>query len=246
VSEVGVRYDAARARWLPAGIATPDGVGYVYGDDSGAVHLVNLDSGLDHVIVQPAWRPVAFAGGRLYLAQIQRASYAGTTGYVDGGLGWVNPTGGLPTLVTKHAGFWWVSEAGGWTVDRADGLQQAPDRVLHADLVTGALEPWLTSVPQVTIAGFDGQGHPFAIGEGDQVHAFLLLSKASSKEVYAGARVDGWPAFPSYAGGGRVWFSGFSIKDPSFEAPAWTYDGSHLHPAITVSGAQVTVAGPCR
>lgn len=41
----GVRYDARLDRWLPPGLPTPDGTGYVYGDNAGNVHRVVLSSG---------------------------------------------------------------------------------------------------------------------------------------------------------------------------------------------------------
>ncbi|HEV2027298.1 MAG TPA: hypothetical protein VGS16_02045 [Candidatus Dormibacteraeota bacterium] len=46
--------------------------------------------------------------------------------------------------------------------------------------------------------------------------------------------------------GERVWFSGFSITDPTHEAPALLHEPAvGLRPSIGVPGAQVTVAGPC-
>jgi hypothetical protein len=244
----GVRYDAGRDRWLPNGIPTPDGSAYVYADIDGAVHRVTVDTGLDQVIVAPAWRPLAFVGGQLYLVPVKPVLDRGVVvGFRDSGLAWVDAAGGRPTMVTPRAGGWWVSSLGGWMLDRADGLQQAPDRVLHLDLATGAIEPWLTSIPNVTLVGFDGPGHPFAVSQIDPLRVVRITGKGAADEIFHQAGTGGWPDFPSYSDGSGVWFSGMGIKDPTFEAPVWLYvPGSGLKMALSVPGAQLSVAGPCK
>ena len=241
----GVRYDVRRDRWLPPGLPTPDGAGYVYADDAGAIHLLTLDSGLDRAIVTGAWWPVGFVGDRLYLVE-QRPIEGG--GHTFGGLAQISLSGGTPTLITNHTGLWSVSSLGAWSSDRADGFQQAPDRVLHLDLATGAIEPWLSGVGNVTVIGFDAGGHPFAVSQG-AVRVLLLMNPGDSREVYSGPQ-DGWPEAPSFVDGDRVWFSGFSIKydpiSPAVEAPVWLYQpGVGLQPSVGVPGASVSVAGPC-
>ena len=236
----GVRYDAHRDRWLPAGLPTPDGSAYLYADGAGAVHQVGLDTGLDRVIVTGAWVPLGFVGDRLYLAQ-QRPVDGG--GYTMGGVAQTSLSGGKPTLVTQEVGPWWLSSLGAWTTNRADGKLQAPDRVLHLDLATGAVEPWLSGVPGVEIAGFDADGHPFAVT--GNIRILLVMGREDSREVYSGP-LESWPEAPSWVDGGRVWFSGFGIKEPTFEAPVWLYQpGAGLQPSVGVPGAQVSVAGPC-
>lgn len=243
----GVRYDAKRKRWFPRGIPTPDGSSYVFADDANAIHLVAIDSGRDQVILSGAWVPIGFIGGQLYVAEAVplRPEFA-SDGYTEGRLARVGASGGTPEFVTQHVGTWWISSRGGWSLDRADGLMQAPDRVLHLDLETGAVEPWLTGVPGVMLAGFDGQGQPFVFTTGDAVRVVQIIAKDQAVEVWLGPRGAPWPGSPYYVDGRKVWFSGFSTVDPKFEAPALLYEpGVGLHPSVGVPGAQVTVAGPC-
>lgn len=245
-SAVGVRYDVGRGRWLPAGLPTPDGTGYLYSDAAGAIHVVSTDSGQDRVLVLGAWVPVGFVGNALYVAQerpITPGAFVGD-GYTEGGLAKTDLSGATPAFVTQHSGPWRVSSLGGWTLDRADGMQQAPDRVLHMDLATGAVQPWLTGVGNAMLVGFDGGGHPFVVTGG--VRIVLVVDSNQNRDVYTGASGNGWPASPYYVDGGNVWFSGFGIKDPAFDAPAWRYSPeTGLQPSVGIPGAQVSVAGPC-
>jgi len=243
----GVRYDATRQLWLPAGVPTPDGASYVYADSGGAIHVVTVVTGQDRVLVTGSWVALGFVGSTLYLAESitnPPGGFAGG-GYREGRLAKADLSGGAPTFVTQHAGPWWVSPLGAWTLDRADGMQQAPDRVLHADLATGDVHPWLTGIADVTIVGFDAAGHPFVVSQGG-IRVFLLIDSLTAQSIYTGARESGWPDSPYYIDGNKVWFSGFSIKDPTFEAPSWLYmPGAGLQPSVGVPGAQVSVAGPC-
>lgn len=247
VNASGVRYDAVRRLWLPAGIPTPDGAGYVYTDSAGAIHVVALESGQDRVLVTGSWVALGFVGTNLYVAESipnPPGGFAGG-GYREGRLARTDLSGAAPAFVTQHAGPWWVSSLGAWTLDRADGMQQAPDRVLRADLATGAVNPWLTGVGDVTIAGFDAAGHPLVVGQGG-IQIVLVVDSRRSVTIYSGARENGWPESPYYVDGDKVWLSGFSIKDPTFEAPTWLYSpGNGLQPSVGLPGAQVSVAGPC-
>jgi hypothetical protein len=244
----GIRYDARRDRWLPAGVPTPDGTGYVYSDAAGNVHQVVIDSGRDTVIVTGHWSPIGFIGDRLYLAEAPPtapSAFAGG-GYGPGRLARTSVSGGQPTMVTQHLGYWSLSTLGAWTLDATAPTQFAPDRLLHLDLSTGALEPWLSGVPFVNPIGFDADGHPFLLIEHESVRVQLLMGKADARDVYTGPRVLGWPEGPTFIDGGRVWFSGFSATDPTFEAPVWLYQpGMGLSPSVGVPGAQVSVAGRC-
>ena len=124
-------------------------------------------------------------------------------------------------------------------------MNQAPDRVLHLDLNTGVIEPWL-SLPGVMVAGFDAQGIPFVFNHGDTLRVVQLASKGDARDVFLGPYAAPWPAAPFYVDGKRVWFSGFSITDPTFEAPVLLYEPAvGLRPSLGVPGAQVSVAGPC-
>jgi hypothetical protein len=224
-------------------------MGYVYGDGAGNVHRVVLNSGQDTVIVRGQWSPLGFVGDRLYIAEAPPSppsAYAGG-GYGPGRLARTDLLGGQPTVVTHQVGFWSVSALGAWTLDRADGnTQTPPDRVLHLDLATGLLEPWLTGVPYVADLGFDAGGHPFLLIEHETVRIQLLMGKADAHDVYSGPRAAGWPEGPTFIDGGRVWFSGFSATEPTFEAPVWLYQpGVGLNPSLSVPDAQVSVAGRC-
>jgi hypothetical protein len=241
----GVRYDAKRKRWLPAGVPTPDGSGYVYNTDT-AVHRVSLDTGADQAIVAGRWWVLGFVADQLYLSEVTPLpdSALGTNVSSISGLARTSASGGAPVFIDRQRS-WSVSALGGWSFDRADGLNQAPDRVLHLDLSTGVIEPWL-SMPGVMLAGFDAQGHPFVFSPGDTVHAVRLMAKEDARVVFDGPNHSPWPQLPSYVDGERVWFSGSSTVDPKFEAPALLYEpGAGLHPSVGVPGAQVTVAGPC-
>jgi hypothetical protein len=243
----GVRYDAARRLWLPAGIPTPDGAGYVYTDSAGAIHVVTLESGQDRVLVTGSWVALGFVGNSLYLAEsipVPPGAFGGG-GYREGRLARTDLSGAVPIFVTQHSGPWWVSSLGAWTLDRADGMQQAPDRVLHTDLVSGEVQPWLTGIGDVTIVGFDTAGHPFVVAQGG-IQVLLVVDSQTARNIYTGARENGRPESPYFVDGDKVWFSGFSIKDPTFEAPSWLYSPSTgLLPSVAVPGAQVSVAGPC-
>jgi hypothetical protein len=244
----GVRYDARRKRWLPAGLPTPDGAAYLYADATSNIHRVTVDSGVDDVILRGSWVPIGFENGELYLAEVRLIPEGafGAGGYIQGGLAKVAASGGTPVFITNHPGPWWISSRGAWSFDRADGLMQAPDRVLHLDLNTGAVEPWLSGVPGVMLSGFDSQGHPFVFNHGDTLRVVRLIGKDDAREVFLGAYAAPWPEPPFFVDGERVWFSGFSITDPTFEAPALLYQpGVGLRPSIGVPGSQVRVAGPC-
>src|SRR5919197_2113506 len=144
----GVRYDASRRVWLPNGVPTPGGAGYVYADSAGAIQVTTIDSGLDRAVVSGSWVPLGFVGDSLYVAEakpIPPSTFAGG-GYTEGGVYRTDLSGAKPAAITEHPGPWWLSSLGAWTADRADGLQQAPDRVLHLDLQTGAVTPWLSGV----------------------------------------------------------------------------------------------------
>jgi hypothetical protein len=241
----GVRYDARRHRWLPAGIPTPDGSGYVYTTDT-AVHRVWLDTGVDQTIVAGRWWVLGFVADQLYLSEVMPVpdSALGTGLTTISGIARTSASGGDPVFVT-HQRSWSISPLGGWSFDRADGLMQAPDRVLHLDLSTGVIEPWL-SMPGVMLAGFDGAGHPFVFNDGDTVHVVRLMAKDNAHDVFVGPHPAPWPQQPSYVDGDNVWFSGSSTTDPKFDAPALLYEpAAGLHPSVGVPGAQVTVAGPC-
>src|SRR6266550_6744864 len=243
----GVRYDADRNLWLPAGVPIPDRAGYVYADPGGAIHEVRLDSGLDRVVVAGSWVPIGFVGSLLYVAEsrfVTSSAFAGG-GYTEGGLAKTDLRGGKPIPVTQHSGPWWVSSLGAWTLDRADGMRQAPDRVLHVDLATGAITPWLSDFGNASVAGFDAGGHPFVVTQGG-VEVRLIRDANSARSVYKATPEIGRPETPSYTNGNEVWFSGFSTMDATFEAPAWLYKPeSGLRTSIGVPGAQVRVAGPC-
>jgi hypothetical protein len=241
----GVRHDAKRKRWLPAGVPTPDGSGYVDTTDT-AVHRVWLDTGLDQTIVAGRWWVLGFVANQLYLSEVMPVpdSALGTGLTTISGIAGTSPSGGDPVFVT-HQRSWAISPLGAWSFDRADGLMQAPDRLLHLDLSTGVIEPWL-SMPGVMLAGFDAQGHPFVFNHGDTLRVVQLFAKDSARDVFLGPATAPWPEPPYYVDGNRVWFSGFSVTDPKFDAPALLYEpGVGLHPSVGVPGAQVTVAGPC-
>jgi hypothetical protein len=245
----GVRYDTSRRVWLPSGVPTPDGAGYVYADSAGAIHETTIDSGLDRVVVPGSWEPLGFIGNSLYVTEakpIPPSAFAGG-GYTEGGVYKTDLSGSKPVAVTQHSGPWWLSSLGAWTMDRADGFRQAPDRVLHLDLETRAITPWLSGVGSVSVVGFDAAGHPFVVAGGDGVQVMLLIDPETSRNVYSGSREQGWPDAPYYVDGDNVWFSGFGIKDPTYEAPAWLYRPAvGLRPSVGVPGSQVKVAGPCR
>jgi hypothetical protein len=117
--------------------------------------------------------------------------------------------------------------------------------ILALAACTGVIEPWL-SMPGVMLAGFDGAGHPFVFNHGDTLRVVQLIAKNSARDVFLGPAIAPWPEPPYYVDGDRVWFSGFSVTDPKFDAPAILYEpGVGLHPSVGVPGAQVTVAGPC-
>ena len=123
---------------------------------------------------------------------------------------------------------------------------QAPDRVIHLDLTTGVIEPWLTGIPGVMFSGFGAQGHPFVFIHGDTVHVVRLMGKGDARVVFDGPSTAPWPQPPFYVDGDRVWFSGMGITEPTLEATTLLYEpGVGLHPSVGVPGAQVTVAGPC-
>jgi hypothetical protein len=242
----GVRYDARRHRWLPAGVPTPDGSGYVYTTDT-AVHRVWLDTGRDETIVSGSWWALGFVGDQLYLGEVASApsSFEGG-GNTIRGVAHTSATGGNPVFVTHQGGLWSISSLGGWSFDRADGKMQAPDRVLHLDLNTGVVEPRLTGMPGVMLSGFDAQGNPFVFNHGDALRVVRVMGKEDARVVFVGPYAAPWPEPPYYVDGDRVWFSGFSITEPTLEAPALLYEpGAGLRPSIGVPGAQVTVAGPC-
>jgi len=81
---------------------------------------------------------------------------------------------------------------------------------------------------------------------GSPLRILLLSGRGKSSVLYSGAREAGWPVPPAYVDGDQVWFSGLGISG-NFKAPAWLYHpASGLKRAAVVTGAQVTVAGPCR
>jgi hypothetical protein len=95
------------------------------------------------------------------------------------------------------------------------------------------------------LIGFDGGGHPFVVADGG-ARVVLIVDSRANRDVYTGTGGNGWPDSPYYVDRASVWFSGFGIKDPVFDAPAWHYSPeTGLQPSVGIPGAQVSVAGPC-
>lgn len=157
-------YDAPQNRWLPAlgQWVSPDGASYLYMDfDASALHIVDVASGADRVLVSKRLFPLAWTADHVYV--------------MDYGIGLgpqtytVSVPGGVLTkLGAKLNSVVPVSGTGAWDTDVSPTLphisgQNGPiaNRVSRVDLVSGQKVEWFSAAnATVTLLGFTQSGAP--------------------------------------------------------------------------------------
>lgn len=246
-----VRYDPARHRWLPGGIASPDNSSYAYGDDQLRVHVVDIDSGADRVVTGPgSWGPVGWLTSGLYVAHLDKSesAMAGTT-YSSVGLWLVDPSSGSSRQINSQNMYWEVSSLGAWGLDRpaGDPLGQGPNRLLRLDLASGKVDEWYhwPDMNAVHILTFDPAGLPIAQAEPGQTTSAWLVKAPKTIVTLLDRAAEDRPSPPTAADSHGVWFSGFGWHEP-YSGPIWLYTPqTGLRIVASKPPLTLTVAGPC-
>jgi hypothetical protein len=189
-------YDSAFGRWLPVPSpwVSPDGVRYAYADavvvtnplPTSRVHIVDVATGADHVVIFPGsdlarvtqWLAgvVAFTGQGVYLSLSGSNQGAGP----DTGKLWLlDPETGTVRKVSDLSGTWLVSGGAAWTLLPTSTAGPAtPNRLVRLDLSNGQLAEWWVdagyepvsspgAVTQLSVIGLDGAGSPIVVGDGE-------------------------------------------------------------------------------
>ena len=277
-------YDEAVHRWLPVprSAISPDGLHYAYADydppvvgaisafrsmgvqganapliaDSGRVHLVDAQTGVDRVVFagKPAFAIVDLTQSKIYLARF-KASFAGTG---SSGLFVMDANGGTPAAIP---GADYGLDRGGWSViaggsawgtrfTQGPGAMWPGNQVVRFDLQTHAIEAWFTAPNEdtVEILGFD-HGTPLvlarkAVGQGPAGIEVALATgpELSTKVMSTDNANDPVPsAFgvaSTVADTHGTWMGGIGNL--------WRFDGGALHHVSVLDPqAVVSVGGSC-
>jgi photosystem II stability/assembly factor-like uncharacterized protein len=272
-SSGSLSYHPKLRRWLPVSheLVSPDGRQYVYtiADITektaepdpypprigGHVHVVDVASGKDRVLLQGEYEAVAYTAEGIYVVAYNyyaaRASYDAADG-----LWLADPVTGHLRQITAEGD--WRTFGGGafWSNDR-DPADPNPwvekiiihdNRISRLDPGTGAVQPWFVKPGQaVEPLGFDAQGHPVVrIGQpGPPVRweIWLVTAPGTGHMIYAGPlanrdyfTTESRPTGIQHALGDShgIWFTGPAIllyqTGPTFSR---------------LTGVNADVVGPC-
>jgi hypothetical protein len=157
-------YDAPQNRWLPAlgQWVSPDGASYLYLDfDASELHIVDVASGADRVLVAKRLFPLAWTPDRVYVMDygigLGPQTYSVS---VPGGV--LTPLGAKLNSVVP------VSGTGAWDLSVSPTLphvsgENGPisNSISRVDLVSGQKVEWFSAAnATVTILGFTQSGSP--------------------------------------------------------------------------------------
>ncbi len=276
-------YDRAAGRWLPvaAGAISPDGLSFAYADydlppspqagmagersphmagalaTTGRVHLVDARTGADRILFEgsPTYQLAGFTSGGIYLAQVLLTM----DGELASGLYRMSTAGGAPVAVAgagrqlDRAG-WSLGGGAAWGVDfSAGGGITGGNRLLRLDLVTGAVQVWLTE-PEgtaVSFLGVDAAGRALAAAfpNGDSTSGspapaaptqlLSISAPGAGKVVYSDSVTSAPPpAAPTAGDSHGVWMSGLM-------SAVWLVGASGVGTVAVPVRAVIGVGGAC-
>jgi WD40 repeat protein len=252
-----VLYDRAYSKWLPIfnDAVSPDGSRYAYGNGDGTVHVVDVATGVDHVIYSGSTRfiVVKFASEGVYVTLSGEEPLQG--------LWLMNPSGGQPRLISSTILSPKVGNGAAWGLgfNSSDphpgpgGKIGPQNEILRYDLRSGATTPWLYQ-PGASFEtyglGPDYSGNLFISNRPD-LYSYEIVevaADATSRVVYFDGdnqSVKQAPSSIAAVDSYGVWFQGNSFDGVA--GSVWLASGGRIQKVATFSSdaGDVVIAGGC-
>jgi len=236
-------YDWPLGRWLPAkpGSVSPDGLHYAYSTDFGAIHIVDVATGIDRTLKGPEGPDTV-----LYYAKEGVYFNHEWEGPAGPGLWLLDPaTGAVQTVFSDKS----VQAVGGFAawlpdVNPADPHPvfsqytgtNMPNQTLRRDLNGGQTVRWFYQPGKsVAVVGFDQDKHPLIVAESlgspDSFQIWQVPAANQGHQLYSGTQFA-----ETVADSHGIWFAnqqGISLYTPALGLQK-------------VSTIAADLAGPCR
>jgi hypothetical protein len=243
----GTMFDAAYSRWLPVGSksVSPDGAAYAYAQSfsdgrTAELHLVNVASGADRVLLTGNWYVLDFETSGIYLGSLDSP-----------GIWVLDPNAAAPRQLTKGPGPWSLFGGFGWStdLDKTDPHPRpvlggfAPNLLVRLDLTTGVDMPWVHKPgAAISIVGADMEGRPLIEVFSDVHETDLVTGSEATKRLFLFTTQD--PMTPAATDSHGVWFKALS---------GWIWlsaGGGEITRIVQVPtagfyGGDFNIAGPC-
>jgi hypothetical protein len=236
-------YDWPLGRWLPAQrrSVSPDGSHYSYSTDFGAIHVVDVATGIDRTFTAPQGPDTV-----LYYAKEGVYFNHAWEGPPGPGLWLLDPTSGVVQTVFSDKSVDAVGGFAAWLLDVNPTDPHPvfseyiggnmPNEVLRRDLNGGPTVRWFYQAGKsVTVIGFDYEKHPLIVSESlgspDNVQIWQVPAANQGKQLYSGTQLA-----QIVADDHGIWFAdqqGISLYTPA-------------HGVQKVSTVVADLAGPCR
>jgi hypothetical protein len=236
-------YDLAQGKWIPAARkwVSPDGARYVHGDASNRVHVVDIASGSDRLLLDEAgWGILDYSGGGIYLSRLKALD--GGDHY--SGLYVLDVNGGRPRqLLSTDVVDFSADGRYGWALTDMT-LLSPPRTLVRIDLQTGLTESWYTARYLGAIYT-DLSEKPLLLVLGDAARLERFEAKNSPTTIYQQPAASPWPQGPYAVDAHGLWLTTFTSSQP-YAASPWllTRDGKMIRlPAVFPQ--QIEVAGGC-
>ncbi len=184
-------YDRAFSRWLPVprDWVSPDGARFAYGDQDGAIHVVDVPSGADRKLVDAGsvgdatrrWTVLDVENGAIYLSAVPR------TGGFSSGL-WVAAIGdGTVRRIVDHGNWQAVDATTAWgSPDMVEGAA-GEATLLRLDLKAGAATDWFHhGQAQLVVLGPQGSGALVMVATQSSTEVWAVDGPGSAAKVYSG------------------------------------------------------------
>jgi hypothetical protein len=236
-------YDWPLGRWLPVKprSVSPDGLHYAYSTDFGAIHIVDVATGIDRTLkgLEGPDYVLYYAKEGVYFNQ----EWEGPPGP---GLWLLDPVTGTVQAVFRDKSVDAVGGFAAWLpdVNPADphpifsqySGTNMPNQILRRDLNGGPTVPWFYQPGKsVAVVGFDQDKHPLIVAESsgspDSVQVWQVAAANQGRQLYSGAQLA-----EILADEHGIWFAdqqGISLYTPA-------------HGLQNVSTVVADLAGPCR
>ena len=236
-------YDWPLGRWLPAkaGSVSPDGSHYAYSTDFGAIHIVDVATGIDRTLKGPEGPDTV-----LYYAKEGVYFNHEWEGPPGPGLWLLDPATGTVQTVFSDKSVIAVGGFAAWLpdVNPADPHPvfsqftgtNMPNQILRRDLNGGPTVPWFYQPGKsLAVMGFDHDKHPLIVAESlgspDSVQIWQVPAAKQSHQLYSGTQLA-----EIVADEHGIWFAdaqGISLYTPA-------------RGLQRVSTVVADLAGPCR
>lgn len=236
-------YDWPLERWLPVKppSVSPDGSHYAYSTDFGAIHIVDVATGIDRTFTAPQGPDTV-----LYYAKEGVYFNHEWEGPPGPGLWLLDPATGTVQTVFSDKSVQAVGGFAAWLpdVNAADPHPvfsqytgtNMPNRILRRDLNGGPTVPWFYQPGKsLAVMGFDQDKHALIVAESlgspDNVQIWQVPAANQGKQLYSGTQLA-----QIVADDHGIWFAdqqGISLYTPA-------------HGVQKVSTVVADLAGPCR